>query len=85
MCNKAGEVDCHGPETEVVETWGLVFHGVRLLGKSDQNKRMTTSVPNNVNKLRHLDISGEEGHVGGAEEEEKQKQNKKKWHKKVNL
>lgn len=34
--NKAGEVDCHGPETEVVETWGLVFHGVRLLGKSDQ-------------------------------------------------
>lgn len=39
---------------------------------------MTTSVPNNVNKLRHLDISGEEGHVEGAEEEEKQKQNKTK-------
>lgn len=43
-----------------------------------KHKRMTTSVPNNVKKLRHLDISGEEGHVGGAEEEEKQKQNKTK-------
>lgn len=32
MCNKAGEVDCHGPETEVVDM-GLSLPWSQIVGK----------------------------------------------------